>query len=39
MALVPMVVEQTGLGERSYDIYSRLLKDRIRSSYRYRNSC
>ena len=27
--LVPMVVEQTGLGERSYDIYSRLLKDRI----------
>jgi ATP-dependent Clp protease protease subunit len=28
-SLVPMVVEQTGLGERSYDIYSRLLKDRI----------
>ncbi len=27
--LVPMVVEQTGSGERSYDIYSRLLKDRI----------
>ncbi len=27
--LIPMVVEQTGLGERSYDIYSRLLKDRI----------
>lgn len=27
--LVPVVVEQTGLGERSYDIYSRLLKDRI----------
>ncbi len=27
--LVPIVVEQTGLGERSYDIYSRLLKDRI----------
>lgn len=27
--LVPMVVEQTGIGERSYDIYSRLLKDRI----------
>jgi len=27
--LVPMVVEQTGRGERSYDIYSRLLKDRI----------
>ena len=29
MALVPYVVEQTGAGERSYDIYSRLLKDRI----------
>ncbi len=29
MALVPTVVEQTGRGERSYDIYSRLLKDRI----------
>lgn len=29
MAYVPMVVEQTGRGERSYDIYSRLLKDRI----------
>ena len=28
-SLVPMVVEQTNLGERSYDIYSRLLKDRI----------
>lgn len=27
--LVPMVVEQTGRGERSYDIYSRLLEDRI----------
>ena len=27
--LVPMVVEQTGVGERSYDIFSRLLKDRI----------
>ena len=27
--LVPIVVEQTGRGERSYDIYSRLLKDRI----------
>lgn len=27
--LVPMVVERTGVGERSYDIYSRLLKDRI----------
>lgn len=29
MALVPYVVEQDGRGERSYDIYSRLLKDRI----------
>lgn len=29
MSLVPMVLEQTGRGERSYDIYSRLLKDRI----------
>ena len=29
MALVPYVIEQTGKGERSYDIYSRLLKDRI----------
>jgi ATP-dependent Clp protease protease subunit len=28
-SLVPMVIEQTGMGERSYDIYSRLLKDRI----------
>ena len=28
-SLVPIVVEQTGAGERSYDIYSRLLKDRI----------
>ena len=27
--LVPVVVEQTGMGERSYDIFSRLLKDRI----------
>jgi len=27
--LVPMVVEQTGRGERGYDIYSRLLRDRI----------
>lgn len=27
--LVPFVIEQTGLGERSYDIFSRLLKDRI----------
>ena len=27
--LVPYVIEQTGIGERSYDIYSRLLKDRI----------
>ena len=29
MALVPMVIEQTNRGERSYDIYSRLLNDRI----------
>ena len=29
MSLVPMVLEQTSRGERSYDIYSRLLKDRI----------
>ena len=27
--LIPMVVEQTNRGERAYDIYSRLLKDRI----------
>ena len=29
MSLVPMVIEQTSRGERSYDIYSRLLNDRI----------
>ncbi|MDF2725106.1 MAG: clpP [Paenibacillus sp.] len=29
MGLIPMVVEQENRGERSYDIYSRLLKDRI----------
>lgn len=29
MSLVPHVIEQTGQGERSYDIYSKLLKDRI----------
>ena len=29
MALIPYVIEQTSRGERSYDIYSRLLKDRI----------
>ena len=29
MALVPYVIEQTSKGERSYDIYSRLLKERI----------
>ena len=29
MSLVPYVIEQTNSGERSYDIYSRLLKDRI----------
>ncbi len=29
MNLIPMVIEQDGRGERAYDIYSRLLKDRI----------
>ncbi len=29
MSYIPFVVERTGRGERSYDIYSRLLKDRI----------
>lgn len=29
MAVIPMVIEQTNRGERSYDIYSRLLNDRI----------
>ena len=29
LGMVPMVVEQTARGERAYDIYSRLLKDRI----------
>ena len=29
MSLVPIVVEQTNRGERSYDLYSRLLEDRI----------
>lgn len=29
MSLIPIVVEQTSRGERAYDIYSRLLKDRI----------
>ena len=29
MALIPYVIEQTGQGERTYDIYSRLIKDRI----------
>ncbi|MGL5531853.1 MAG: ATP-dependent Clp protease proteolytic subunit, partial [Culicoidibacterales bacterium] len=29
MAVIPYVIEQTSNGERSYDIYSRLLKDRI----------
>lgn len=29
MTLIPIVVEQTPRGERSYDVYSRLLKDRI----------
>ncbi len=30
MSLVPYVIEQTSRGERSYDIYSRLLKDGVR---------
>ena len=29
MTLIPMVIEKTGRGERAYDIYSRLLKDRV----------
>jgi len=29
LGLVPMVIEQTSRGERSYDIYSRLLKERV----------
>ena len=29
MSLVPMVIEQTNRGERAYDIYSRMLKDRV----------
>ena len=29
LGLIPMVVEQSGRGERSYDIYSRLLKERV----------
>lgn len=29
MPMVPIVIEQTGRGERAYDIYSRLLKERI----------
>ncbi|GAF74987.1 unnamed protein product, partial [marine sediment metagenome] len=29
MGVIPMVIEQTGRGERAYDIYSRLLKERI----------
>lgn len=32
MSLVPYVIEQTNRGERSYDIFSRLLEDRIISS-------
>ena len=30
LGLVPMVIEQSGRGERAYDIYSRLLKERCR---------
>ena len=33
--LVPTVVEETNRGERAYDIYSRLLKERIRPQARY----
>jgi ATP-dependent Clp protease protease subunit len=29
LGLVPMVIEQSGRGERAYDIYSRLLKERV----------
>ena len=29
LGLIPMVIEQSGRGERSYDIYSRLLKERV----------
>ncbi|MFO7545796.1 MAG: ATP-dependent Clp protease proteolytic subunit, partial [Trueperaceae bacterium] len=29
MPLIPYVIEQTGRGERTYDVYSRLLKERI----------
>ena len=29
LGMVPMVIEQSGRGERSYDIYSRLLKERV----------
>ena len=29
LGMIPMVIEQSGRGERSYDIYSRLLKERI----------
>ena len=29
LGLIPMVIEQSGRGERAYDIYSRLLKDRV----------
>ena len=39
MSLVPYVIEQTSRGERSYDIYSRLLKDRIIFLGRRSNRC
>ena len=32
--MIPVVIEQTSRGERSYDIYSRLLKDHVNRSYR-----
>ncbi len=30
LGMIPMVIEQSGRGERSYDIYSRLLKERVK---------
>lgn len=34
LGMVPMVIEQSGRGERSYDIYSRLLKERVHDGRR-----
>ena len=36
MSLIPYVIEQTSRGERSYDIYSRLLEDNVRSFLNFR---